>query len=50
MRPVLEKIFASYAELQGLWKAHEGEIISAWQEMAVPGLREAKLKIGRAHV
>ncbi|KAL8277155.1 hypothetical protein RQP46_010483 [Phenoliferia psychrophenolica] len=44
MRPYLEKIYASYAELKQLWKDHEGEIVTAWEQTSVPGLREAKLK------
>ena len=44
MRPLLSKIYASHSQLKGLWRAHSGEIVSAWQDTVMPGLREAKLK------
>ncbi|KAL8278280.1 hypothetical protein RQP46_009312 [Phenoliferia psychrophenolica] len=44
MRPYLEKIYASYAELKQLWKDHEGEMVTAWEQTSIPELREAKLK------
>ncbi|KAK4698937.1 hypothetical protein P7C70_g7334, partial [Phenoliferia sp. Uapishka_3] len=44
MRPLLEKIYSSYTELQSLWQENEGVIITAWQDAVLPGLREGKLK------
>lgn len=44
LRAHLDKIEASYSELQRLWEKHGDAIITLWKELAIPDLREAKIK------
>lgn len=39
----LTRIHASHAELSSLWSTHSDRVVSYWKELALPGLREAKV-------
>ncbi|KAL8276873.1 hypothetical protein RQP46_010701 [Phenoliferia psychrophenolica] len=45
MGPLLDKIYASYAELNGLWKEHESEIVTFWHGGMEINSKEGKLKL-----